>query len=494
MRITLFLGFLCLALLGCPSDDSADDDVADDDVADDDVTDDDVADDDVADDDAVDDDTGGDDDSAATDDDTGDDDVGDDDAGDDDAGDDDAGDDDTGDDDTGDDDTAFTSATVPGDYPTIQDAIDAVVDGDSVWVEAGTYVENLDFGGKAIHVLGIDGSLGGAVVTFVNGEGADSILEGFTLIHGNGHPTMGEDGTHDPCGGGIFVAGASPTLTHLTISANTAWDGGGMYVDAGASPSLTNVVIADNTALDDGGGMYVWASDVALTNVFVTGNVAQGEDGGGMIVKASSTATLANVAITGNSAPDDGGGIRLKNSDMALSNVTIAGNMAGDGGGLAVKSCTATLSGVVLAYNVASSQGGAVYEKAGGTALLSYCNAWDNLPNNYDGAGGMVDPTGTNGNVSVDPLLLDTSSPVAANWDLHLAAASPLVGQGDPSMLDPDGSISDMGAYGGPDAASWDLDHDGAFGWWLPGPYDAATSPGMDCDDLNAAVYPGNGC
>ncbi len=31
-------------------------------------------------------------------------------------------------------------------------------------------------------------------------------------------------------------------------------------------------------------------------------------------------------------------------------------------------------------------------------------------------------------------------------------------------------------------------------GWWLPGPYDPATSPGMDCDDQDGGVYPGNGC
>ena len=47
---------------------------------------------------------------------------------------------------------------------------------------------------------------------------------------------------------------------------------------------------------------------------------------------------------------------------------------------------------------------------------------------------------------------------------------------------------------GGPGADEWDRDGDGYFSWWLPGAYDPATSPGLDCDDADATVYPGAGC
>ena len=40
--------------------------------------------------------------------------------------------------------------SVPGDYATIQEAINASVDGDSIAVVAGTFNENINFYGKSI--------------------------------------------------------------------------------------------------------------------------------------------------------------------------------------------------------------------------------------------------------------------------------------------------------------------------------------------------------
>ena len=86
----------------------------------------------------------------------------------------------------------------------------------------------------------------------------------------------------------------------------------------------------------------------------------------------------------------------------------------------------------------------------------------------------------------MDPVFLDET------W--HLDAASPLIDAGYPSLRDPDGSRSDIGAWGGADAGGWDLDADGFFSWWRPGAYDAMTSSGLDCDDEDASVYPAHGC
>ena len=67
---------------------------------------------------------------------------------------------------------------------------------------------------------------------------------------------------------------------------------------------------------------------------------------------------------------------------------------------------------------------------------------------------------------------------------------------GDPSIQDPDGGLSDPGAFGGEEADGWDLDLDGYPSWWQPGEYDDTEHPqqGLDCDDRNRTVYPGAGC
>jgi len=147
-----------------------------------------------------------------------------------------------------------------------------------------------------------------------------------------------------------------------------------------------------------------------------------------------------------------------------MTNVTISDNSAGDDGG-----------GLYVAYSPP-------------LPFLSYSNAWDNSPDDYSG---IPDPTGTAGNISANPGFL---APIPG--DFHLSTDSLLVDAGSPTMVDPDGSRSDIGAYGGPEADGWDRDNDGYPEWWQPGEYDYGTYPGegWDCYDWSADMYPGNGC
>jgi hypothetical protein len=142
---------------------------------------------------------------------------------------------------------------VSQDYPTIQAAIDSSVDGDTVLVSDGTYLENIRFRGKAIVVTSlflidgdtshieqtiIDGSNpsnpdSASVVYFIDGEDTTSVLCGFTITGGAG--TLWTSSTQDMwrLGGGVYcdssVHGATIMnnyIHHNRVSGDFAASGG----------------------------------------------------------------------------------------------------------------------------------------------------------------------------------------------------------------------------------------------------------------------------
>ncbi len=79
--------------------------------------------------------------------------------------------------------------------------------------------------------------------------------------------------------------------------------------------------------------------------------------------------------------------------------------------------------------------------------------------------------------------------------DLHLGAASAVASRAVGGETNPDGGPAGIGAYGGPGADGWDLDGDGYFECWQPGPYQPGyAAAGWDCDDEDPDVHPGEGC
>ncbi len=100
-------------------------------------------------------------------------------------------------------------------------------------------------------------------------------------------------------------------------------------------------------------------------------------------------------------------------------------------------------------YGVRRYRGG-IYEN------VSYNNVWNNRLGNWSFHPdhdslpyGVIVTTNDNGdscdawnNISVDPMFVD-----AENRDFHLQEGSPLIDAGDPSIRDPDGSVSDIGAF-----------------------------------------------
>ncbi|MDI6794695.1 MAG: hypothetical protein QME81_17820 [bacterium] len=104
---------------------------------------------------------------------------------------------------------------VPADYFTIQAAVNAASDGDTIQVAAGTYPEVGVYINKGIALVGsgtptIDPPLEGTAVTF-DGNGADSaVISGFTITGSTGGSGYGI----------VCFNGADPAITNNTISEN----------------------------------------------------------------------------------------------------------------------------------------------------------------------------------------------------------------------------------------------------------------------------------
>ena len=131
---------------------------------------------------------------------------------------------------------------------------------------------------------------------------------------------------------------------------------------------------------------------------------------------------------------------------------------------------------------------------------VSYSNLYGNIPEKNFVGDNTIETL--NGNLSADPiyvnsgsnavLLNTTSSGSTSLTDVRLSSSSPLIDSGDNAILDPDNTVSDVGAWGGPNADNWDLDGDGFAAKWEGDTYVPSLdiALGWDCDDSDARVYP----
>lgn len=283
---------------------------------------------------------------------------------------------------------------VPGDYATIQAAIDAAAAGDVVRVDAGTYFERIDFLGKAIRVESVEGpevtvidaEFQGTAVMFVSSETADSVIEGFTIRQGG--PTTS--------GGGVRVQGASPTIRGNIIEDNKADFGGGISCDGGAGPLILENLIRDNTGRAffslEGGGIYCgngsaphiegnkitrnqadYGGNIACLNLsspFIFRNhIAEGwtqSGGGGISARMQSSPLIQENEITRNVTELYGAGLYVTETGDASELVVVGNRIAENdsetyGGGVSIFRASASLRGNEIVENFGDYGGGGIH-------------------------------------------------------------------------------------------------------------------------------------
>jgi subtilisin family serine protease len=257
---------------------------------------------------------------------------------------------------------------VPGEYATIQSAIDKAWEGSTIWVARGRYTgagnRDIDFLGKAVTVRSMepnDPAIVAATIIDCNGtpaehhrgfyfqsdEDANSVLAGFTIING-----------YEAVGGAIFCFYSSPTIANCVIKASRSEIYGGAISCIRSSPVITKCALSGNTA-KYGGGISCGESSATITNCIINGNKAKA-----------------------------GGGIMCVIGSPTIINSTINANLAGIGGGIVGLRTTDTIRNCIICDNVASEA----------PQLASHANPVYNC---------IQDWTGGQGNIDVDPCFVD---------------------------------------------------------------------------------------
>ncbi|MFC1704651.1 right-handed parallel beta-helix repeat-containing protein [Candidatus Omnitrophota bacterium] len=315
---------------------------------------------------------------------------------------------------------------VPGDFDTIQEAIDASSDGDVVVVSSGEY-ESITFGDVAITVEstgpGVATISGTAPVAVTFTPTAKiSILDGFTITGGTQS--------------GIYINDASPTIRNNIIINNSAPIDGGGIMTVNSSAVISNNIISDNSATEDGGGIYISAGAPLIEWNTITDNHVG--VGGGAIAMNSATPEIKRNIFARNTAIG-GSALYVQSSSPWVQNNTFTENTTGAGnfGTIYIESLTSmTLINSIL-YDNDGPDSPEIYESSlVGDTEYSYSLIEGTYDHDYAGDG-ILDYPG------VDPLFRDS-----AHGDYYLQLGSPCIDTGHPGSQydDPDGTPNDMGA------------------------------------------------
>lgn len=286
---------------------------------------------------------------------------------------------------------------VPADQPTIQDAINAASNGDTVLVAPGTYYELIDFTGKAITVQSsggaaatiLDGNGSGPLVSFQSGETSTSVLEGFTLR--NAMATV--------AGSAVYLSRSSATII------------GNIFLNNTEATGLWGAAIGGDVS-----------SPVVIGNLFKNNSCDSQFLSGVVVVVNDSVPTIVNNVFLDN--PCRAVNMTIPTGLAAyVSNNTFVGNSVG-----ILVDAEVVTSAQVYRNNLLFENTVGLEVDFGSAA--NYPTWKNNLVFGSTTADyqGIPDQTDIDANLSANPLLKDP-----ADGDVHLLYGSPAIDVGDMS-------------------------------------------------------------
>jgi hypothetical protein len=232
-----------------------------------------------------------------------------------------------------------------GHFYSVQDAVNAAIQGDTIIVHNGIYEESLHISEKEI-------TLGSMFLLDNDTSHIDN-----TIIRGNGFRLLKIENITD----------TSLTISGLTFEEGNDYNAGGIYIRYSA-PRFNNCLIQNNISNNKGGGVWNYYSQTIFTECEIINNYASG---GGGISNEYSDVGFYNCIISGNCA-FSGGGIHNYYSSPIIKNSIISNNTStgGNGGGIdnLYDSQAIIINNFIFDNNAI--RGGGLYFKGGANAIV----------------------------------------------------------------------------------------------------------------------------
>ncbi len=308
-------------------------------------------------------------------------------------------------------------------FSSLNDALVAAVDGDTIELCEGSHYTKAVIVDRDVTISGaggdrtmstLDGGVAGDGAMLIV-DGGDLTLEHVTVINANDGALAaltigGGDITIDDClflandspDNGGAIAGTTITITNSDFVDNTGNNGGAVYASSPGVLTITDSTFDGNEADTDGGGFYTSAA-ATLTGVTFTANEALNYGGGGAASGGQAFLTLAGTTFSGNTAVSGGALVMTGASGTADVATTFDANLAistgfdnSYGGGLYVlaNGNDVTWSGGLFTANVNDSENFA----AGGGVTLDASSA-------VGAGGGSIEASDivADSNVTIEP-------------------------------------------------------------------------------------------